>query len=139
MRSFITGLVVVLLSTTISTTAFAGDALLWEQEPTQAQMWNNLGKLLDNDSAIFGDEHTSTFEPIVVDEPRGVYAMPGQEELGVVLADYIASKNKPLEKVDASFGSEPKCEDEQGDLTVDCEDMDSTDLGFMPASTIASL
>jgi len=139
MRSFITGLVVVLLSTTISTTAFAGNVLLWEQDPTQQQLWENVGKLLDNESAIFGDEHTSTFKPILVDKDRGVYATPGQEDLGVVLADYVAGKNKPALKVDASFGSEPKCEDEQGNLTVDCEDMDSNDLGFMPASTIASI
>lgn len=128
MRSFMIGLVVA-LSLTTATTAFAGNVLLWEQEPTEALQVENLLLLQDHDFTIFGGIELTKFEPILVDESRGIYATLGQENLGIVLADYIVSKNKFVEKVDASFSPELKCEDEKGNLIVDCDNLDFIELG----------
>jgi hypothetical protein len=113
MCSFISGLVVAL---SLSATAYAADVTLWEENPNQVQLWANFGTLLDSDSQNFGGLPPFRFEVNLVDEDRQIYAMPGQNNLGIVLADYI----------DAGFGSaEQKCEDEQGNLTVACKDMDN--------------
>jgi len=107
MRSFIIGLVVVLLSTTTTTFAHAGDNMLWAENPTQAELWANFGTLLDDDFAIFGGVEPAKFEMrLFIDK-----------------------------LVEQEFDVELLCEGEHG-LPAVCHDMD-TDLSFLPEFTIA--